>query len=344
MFIEKLKSGVKFFVAAAIAAVVSGCAINWYTLPPDMQEAPVENISKEINTYQQRLKFRRRAYFVGQKVTRTWFTHFWFRSYVTTASFETAFTQQLGSELQNRFSNMRDLELVGLHRDVIDEQSFGTDRGSLMNHKLPKQADYLILYKVTNVAVRESAATQLGRVTTGIVGAGLELGGQRKAAYRTSRSGDIVRLYYATVSAQVQMVETKTGKSIFSYNITADSFPSPLCAQDNIDDCIRKLAEKACARYLYQFGPPVYTTESRNFGQMVQLNIGADYGVVPGMQFRFINKNQAGQEFQIGTGYVQSGVPDDIGPNYSRVVVRGQGKPENFRVMKNMLAKPIMMQ
>ena len=108
-------------------------------------------------------------------------------------------------------------------------------------------------------------------------------------------------------------------------------------------ESIRKLAEKACARYLYQFGPPIYTTESRNFGQMVQLNIGADYGVVPGMRFRFIQKNQAGQEFQIGTGYVQN-VPDDIGPNYSRVVVNGQGKPENFRVMKNMLAKPVMMQ
>ena len=168
------------------------------------------------------------------------------------------------------------------------------------------------------------------------------IGGEHRAAYKTRTGGDIVRLYYATVSAQIQMVDTKSGKSIFSYNITADSFPSPLCAQDNIDDCIRKLAEKACARYLYQFGPPVYVTESRNFGEMVQLNIGADYGVVPGMSFRFIQKTPTGQEFQIGTGYVQN-VPDDIGPNYSRVVVHGQGKPETFRVMKNTLAKPMMM-
>ena len=147
MFLKKLQTGIKMFAAAA-ALALSGCAVNWYELQPDMQEAPVENIQKEQQTYQQRLKFRRRAYFVGQKVTRTWFTHTWFRSWVTTASFETAFTQQFGSELQNRFSNMRDLELVGLHRDIINEQSFGSDTGSLLNQKLPKQADYLILYKV----------------------------------------------------------------------------------------------------------------------------------------------------------------------------------------------------
>lgn len=328
--------------AAVVVSMVSGCAVNWYTLPPDAQEASPETIKKAQATYNARLKFRRKAYFVGQKTTRTYFTHTWFRSYVTKTSFESAFTQKLGSELQNKFGQLRDLELVGLHRDVIDEQSFGTDSGPILGRKLPKQADYLILYKVTNVAVRESAVTQLGRLTTGVVSAGLTMDGQHRAAYKTRRSGDMVRLYYATVTAHIQMVETKTGKSVFSYNVTADSIPSPLCAQDNIDDCIRKLAEKACAGYLYQFGPPIYVTESRNFGEMVQLNIGADYGVVPGMNFRFIQKNQLGQEFQIGTGYVRN-VADDIGPNYSRVIVRGQGKPENFRVMKNVLAKPMQM-
>lgn len=336
------KGAIKLFAAVLAAVTTTGCSINWYSLHPDTLEAPAEMIQKEQATYQARLNFRRKAYFVGQKTTQRFFTHYWFRSFITTTSFETQFTQMLGNELQSRFGNLRDLELVGLHRDVIEDQSFGTDSGPVMDRRLPKQADYLILYKVTNVAVRESATTQLARTTTNIVGAGLDLDGQHRAAYKTRRGGDMVRLYYATVTAHVQMVETKTGKSVFSYNITADSIPSPLCAQDNIDDCIRKLAAKACARYLYQFGPPIYVTESRKNGTMVQLNIGADYGVVPGMQFRFIQKNQMGQEFEIGRGYVQN-EPDDIGPNYCRVVVVGQGKPEKFRVMKNILAKPIMM-
>lgn len=342
MSLKNLKVFFKTLPAVAAALLSTGCAVNWYALPIDSQEAPPETIRKEQAIYNARLKFRKKAYFVGQKSTVRFFTHFWFRSFVTTSTYETVFTQELGRELQNRFGNLRDLELVGLHRNVIDEQTFGTDTGPIMDRKLPKQADYLILYKVTNVAVRESATTQLARATTGVVSAGLAMDGQYRAARNTRNAGRIVRLFYATVSAHIQMVETKTGKSIFSYNISANSIPSPVCAQDNIDDCIRKLAQKACARYLYQFGPPIFTTESRNFGEMVQLNIGADYGVVPGMNFRFIQKNSLGQESQIGTGYVQD-VPDDIGPNYSRVVVRGQGKPENFRVMKNMLAKPMMM-
>ena len=341
MSLKSFKRVSKLIAVTLAVFTTTGC-VSWYKLHPDGLEAPEANIKEAKAIYEKRLNFRKKAYFVGQKTTRHYFTHTWFHRYVTTVSAESAFTQRLGVELQNKFGSLKDLELVGLHRDVIDEQSFGTDTGSMLNGTLPKQADYLILYKVTNVAVRESLATQTGRFVTGVVGTGLSMGGKHRAAYNTQRSGDMVRLYYATVSAQVQMVDTKNGKSIFSFNISADSIPSPFCAQDNIDDCIRKLADKACARYLYQFGPPIYVKESRGYGKMVELNVGADYGVVPGMNFRFIQKNAAGQEFEITTGYVGHD-PDDIGPNYCRVFVHGQGSPENFRVMKNVLAKPIMM-
>lgn len=333
-------------LAAMVSAafVFTGCAVNWYELPPDGVEAPAQAIEKEQQIYQQRLKFRKKAYFVGLKTTRNIFYHTWFRTvYAGQVSFVDRFTQELGAQLQNSFGAMRDLELVGLHSNVIDEATFGTDQGSLLHQKLPKPADLMITYKVTNVAVRESAATQTGRLVTGIVGAGLHMGGEHRAGAIVETSGSVVRLYYATVSAEVQMVNVKTGKAVFAYNITVDSLPAPICTGKEIGDCIRKISQKVCANYLYDFGPPVYTTESRSYGKMVQLNIGADYGVVPGMKFRFIAKNEQGHEFQIGTGYVQSGVPDDIGPNYCRVVVDGQGKPEKFRVMKNMLAKPIYM-
>lgn len=331
-----------FVVVISATFIFTGCSVNWYELPPDSVEAPAELITKEQQTYQNRLKFRKKAYIVGLKTTTNVFYHSWFRTvYAGQVSFVDRFTQELGAQLQNSMGAMRDLELVGLHSDVINDATFGTDQGSLLHQKLPKPADYMITYKVTNVAVRESAITRTGRFVSLLVALGLHMGGEHRAGAIVGASGSVVRLYYTTVSAQVQMVEVKTGKSIFAYDITVDSLPAPICTGKEVGDCIKKITQRVCSNYLFDFGPPIYTTESRNYGEMVQLNIGADYGVVPGMKFRFVIKNEQDQEFQVGTGYIQSNVQDDVGPNYCRVVVDGQGKPEKFRVMKNMIAKPL---
>lgn len=334
-----------FAVTVSAVFIFSGC-VNWYELPVDSLEAPQQMIQKEIDTYNQRLKFRKKAYFVPLKTTRNVFWHSWFRTYVGKISYVDVFTQQLGAQLQSKFGVLKDLELIGLHSDVIDEATFGTEQGMLLDQKLPQAADLLITYKVTNVAVRESVWSQLARYTTAIVGWALALGGEGRSGAIVADSGEIVRLYYAAVSAKVDLVDTKSGRQIFTYNIHAESIPAPVCTGREIENCIQKLAEKACANYLCQFGPPIYTTESRGYGKMVQLNVGKDYGVVPGMKFRFITKNEQGHEYQIGTGYVRDwfAPAEDLGQDYTRVIVNGQGKPENFRVMKNMIAKPIPMQ
>ena len=53
MFLKKLQTGIKMFAAAAAALALSGCAVNWYELQPDMQEAPVENIQKDYSALPQ---------------------------------------------------------------------------------------------------------------------------------------------------------------------------------------------------------------------------------------------------------------------------------------------------
>ena len=334
-----------FAVTVSAVFIFSGC-VNWYELPVDSLEEPQQLIQKEIDTYNQRLKFRKKAYFVPLKTTRNVFWHTWFRTYVGQVSYVDRFTQQLGAQLQNKFGALKDLELVGLHSNVLDEATFGTDQGMLLNQELPQPADLMITYKVTDVAVRESLWSQISRHVTAIVGWALALGGEGRAGAIVSDSGKIIRLYYASVSARVDLIDTKSGKQIFTYNVNAESTPSPVCSGNEIDNCIKELAEKAAANYLCQFGPPIYTTESRGYGKMVKLNVGKDYGVVPGMKFRFLKKDAQGHEFQIGTGYVRDwfAPADDLGQDYTRVIVNGQGKLENFRVMKNVLAKPIPMQ
>jgi len=342
MFQKTTMRAVKFLCAAVSAAVVSGCSVNWYELPPDTVEAPAELIQNEMAVFNQRMAFRKSAYFVAKKPTVN-YVNPWYGT-VTPVQMEDQFTRQFGQHLVTRMGQMKDLNIVGLYagerikQDLINGagSSFAEDEAAGGNPK--KGADLLISYQVTGVSIQESAATVVARATTDIVGVSLS---DRRAGHIVATSGRAVRLFYATVTANVEMVDQKTGRMVFSYSVAANSVPSPVCSLNDISSCMDLLAREVMRRYLLQFGPPIYVTESRNFGEMVQLNIGADYGVVPGMQFRFLTKNKQGQEWQIGTGYIQSGVPEDIGQNYTRVIVRGQGKPENFKVMKNILARPL---
>ena len=341
--LQKTMARIAGFLCAAVSvAAVSGCAVNWYELPPDNMEAPAELIQNEMAIFKQRTAVRKSAYFVGKKPTVT-YVNPWYGT-VTPVQMEDQFTRQFGQHLVTRMGQMKDLKIVGLYagerikQDLINGagSSFAEDEAAGGNPKTG--ADLLISYQVTGVSVQESATTVVARATTDIVGVSLS---DRRAGHIVSASGRAVRLFYATVTANVEMVDQKTGRLVFSYNVAANSIPTPVCTINDISSCMDALAREVMRRYLLQFGPPIYVTESRNFGEMVQINIGADYGVVPGMQFRFLTKNKQGQEWQVGTGYIQSGVPEDIGQNYTRIIVRGQGKPENFKVMKNILARPL---
>jgi len=303
--------------AAGLILSLTGCATNWADLTPDKQEAPASLVQNEQKLFEARKRVRKTARLEWKKPVYAYNSH-WYGN-LTEAQVSDTFTRQFGKDLTARLATLPEISL-------IDPKSGGND------------TDMVIYCQITRVVVHDSNKKATNRGITSVIGASFH---DRQSGHIVQATGNGIQLFVADVKADVEMLERKTGNNHFTCTVQTTSVPSPICTQADLNACMNTLAKLALQEYQFQFGPPIFVTESRHNGEMVRINIGSDHGVTPGMKFYFYTRNAQGGEQQIGTGHVRPEVPEDLGKDYARLIVDGQGKTENFRVMKNILAKPV---